>query len=424
MAIYKNIQFKIQKRVGFSMAFGTAIISIGNLFINILAYKINILKAVFMPEFFFVIIFVFPAYLTTTKDSAIYRACQVVIFIGLCFFASVINSADNLTDVYFLVCAVILGIQYNFLKKRFLLKIFILVLCFTILKLISGYLKDPTNYLRGLTSIVAGLFFLYIIWVAFAEEIKEYDKQNRELQHQIDQNEIFVTFGKNLTHVIHNLKNKMMAIQNSNELISIYNDPEIKNLGKLQNRIINEAYQIIYNLTFAVKSKQDINQKIIPLNKIISSVIDLYKANPKFLKEVNVELDLVNNDYVFISPSEASQLLDNLLINSWQAKKKEDSVTINIKTEKINDQIKLIFKDNGIGITFCENCPKKRCINCKQFQIGKTTKEDGSGIGMIYIMNLLKFLNGDIKITGKKNEGTTIEITFHAELKQGEFIIE
>jgi hypothetical protein len=25
---------------------------------------------------------------------------------------------------------------------------------------------------------------------------------------KIDQNEIFVTFGKNLTHVIHNLKNK------------------------------------------------------------------------------------------------------------------------------------------------------------------------------------------------------------------------
>jgi hypothetical protein len=43
---------------------------------------------------------------------------------------------------------------------------------------------------------------------------------------------------------------------------------------------------------------------------------------------------------------------------------------------------------------------------------------------MIYILNLLKRLKADINIISKKNEGTTIEIHFHAETKQDEFVIE
>jgi len=70
------------------------------------------------------------------------------------------------------------------------------------------------------------------------------------------------------------------------------------------------------------------------------------------------------------------------------------------------------IKDNGCGISFCFDCNKNRCINCDQFQIGKTTKAEGTGTGMIYVQSTLKEMDSKLFIKSKPEEGTEIEIHF------------
>jgi hypothetical protein len=165
MTIYKNIQFKIQKRVGYSMVISLIIICIANFFIHIFYNKKNILGAIISPEFIFIALFIFPIYLTTRKDNIIFRGSQVLIFIVLCFYSIIGNPIDSLIDVYFLICAIILGIQYNFLKSILVKVIIIFFFLFSITKLLAGYLNDPNTYLRGLPSIFAGLVFIYYLGV-------------------------------------------------------------------------------------------------------------------------------------------------------------------------------------------------------------------------------------------------------------------
>jgi len=47
-------------------------------------------------------------------------------------------------------------------------------------------------------------------------------------------------------------------------------------------------------------------------------------------------------------------------------------------------------------------------------------KTSGNGLGLFLSRQLVQFLNGDIKVKSQKNVGTSITITFEAELKARE----
>ncbi|MEJ5274140.1 MAG: ATP-binding protein [Spirochaetota bacterium] len=53
---------------------------------------------------------------------------------------------------------------------------------------------------------------------------------------------------------------------------------------------------------------------------------------------------------------------------------------------------------------------KNRCINFDKFQIGKTTKAEGTGTGMVYVQSTLKEMDSILFIKSKPKEGTEIEI--------------
>ncbi|MEJ5273314.1 MAG: HAMP domain-containing sensor histidine kinase [Spirochaetota bacterium] len=101
------------------------------------------------------------------------------------------------------------------------------------------------------------------------------------------------------------------------------------------------------------------------------------------------------------------QILENLIKNSIDA---AEVPYIIIKTGN-EPRPYITIKDNGNGISFCFKCKSKNCLNCKEFQIGKTTKEEGSGTGMVYVQNTLKQMNANLSIESNPGEGTSVTIT-------------
>ncbi|MBN2618891.1 MAG: HAMP domain-containing histidine kinase, partial [Spirochaetales bacterium] len=132
----------------------------------------------------------------------------------------------------------------------------------------------------------------------------------------------------------------------------------------------------------------------------------LYHKFKKTAIDVNIhyETDIDVNSY----PGAYSQVITNLLMNSLFhgfPVTKEGKIDIGI--EHIDDNVKIIYTDNGEGISE-EHL-------AKIFNPFFTTKRDegGSGLGLNIVYNIVtQKLNGDVLCDSKKGEYTTFKITF------------
>ena len=192
-----------------------------------------------------------------------------------------------------------------------------------------------------------------------------------------------------------------------NYLIGLYNyldEPEIdilyvKNLFKT---LIFENQKILNISRFATRANfklttELLNQDIVSyLNEYISNIVSLQTD-----KSIRIVFsDLFKRTYVTsFRPIELNILVDNLLSNSKKARATE----FIIKTNWINNQLTLEFKDNGIGI-------EKYNLE-KVFNFGYTTTS-GSGIGLYHVNEVVKRLNAEISIESEPNKFTKIKIQF------------
>ena len=98
----------------------------------------------------------------------------------------------------------------------------------------------------------------------------------------------------------------------------------------------------------------------------------------------------------------------NLLLNSKEAIIQRQSANyhgeIDINGYKIDDEIIVVFLDNGIGMDENE-------IG-KAFEIFYTTKDKGSGLGLPITRQIIERNNATISIDSRKNEYTKITLRF------------
>jgi len=132
------------------------------------------------------------------------------------------------------------------------------------------------------------------------------------------------------------------------------------------------------------------------------------------VKSSNISITLICPDNLKITsyPGHLAQIVTNLVLNSALHGFNEDDygvITITI-CEKA-DEIELSFEDNGNGM-------EKEVLNKVFDPFFTTSRGKGSaGLGLNIIYNLVTItLNGTIKITSEKNEGTTVLITIPKKL--------
>jgi signal transduction histidine kinase len=87
-----------------------------------------------------------------------------------------------------------------------------------------------------------------------------------------------------------------------------------------------------------------------------------------------------------------------------KVKNDENEPTVLISTNKIDDKIEIIVKDNGVGI------PQK--VLDKIFQPFFTTKPagEGTGLGLSLAYDIIKAHGGEIKVESKEGEGSEFVI--------------
>lgn len=252
------------------------------------------------------------------------------------------------------------------------------------------------------------------------DEAKRLDAEAKRLQEELElekeKNTYLRTSSRTLTEdakgLVHNIKITSKKISSSvdNLYDKILNDNYTKNsllksLGaiKFQSEKANKISKIITRSNFKTDSNAQIADVVLYIEQYIAIYSEIYPQNELDFKISNLSAKLVKK----FSILDMSVVLDDLISNSEKA----NASLIELEISNPSDSIlKILFSDNGDGVPnqFLKDEKSKEKI----FDLGVTTTNGGSGIGMNSIREGLKSMNGAIKFLGNniKQKGACFEI--------------
>jgi two-component system, sporulation sensor kinase E len=121
-------------------------------------------------------------------------------------------------------------------------------------------------------------------------------------------------------------------------------------------------------------------------------------------REIRVELDLAEEvPTLDLDPTQIKQAIYNIIRNAYQAVGQPDG-EISIKSSATDYEVKLSISDNGSGIS-----PE---VMGAMFEPFKTTKTNGTGLGMLIVRRILREHGGELEVESEVGAGTTVTLYF------------
>ncbi len=229
-------------------------------------------------------------------------------------------------------------------------------------------------------------------------------------QTQLLQNEKMASLGILTSGIAHEINNPLNYIMGAyigltdyfNEHNNIEEKEEIELFLRSIYEGINRISSIIKGLNQFSRNNSRYDEDC-DIHFIIDNCIFLLGSTLKH--RIDVQKDYFPESLVIMgNTGKLHQAFFNILLNSVQAIK--NNGIISIKTEKDNDKISVIIKDNGCGIS------KE---NIKRVMVPFfTTKSpgDGVGLGLSISHSIIKEHKGNIIFDSEIGKGTTVVITF------------
>ncbi|OPL16151.1 MAG: hypothetical protein AVO38_08755 [delta proteobacterium ML8_D] len=241
-----------------------------------------------------------------------------------------------------------------------------------------------------------------------------------KLEEMAKRTEKFAAMGEMAANIAHEIRNPLGSIELFASLLK-------KDLKNAQNRdrvshiigsVRNMDNKISNLLLFA--RKQKFSMRMIDVNEVLNKML---KFSEQIIKKENIVLTVNHEDINPIIRGDEEllkQVFLNLILNAIQAM--PDGGNLHIETKvfdkrreegDIDDsKVEIKFIDDGIGI-------HKNYIK-KIFDPFFSTREGGTGLGLVIVHNIVDVHGGSIDVESSNNRGTIFNLTFPL-IKSSEF---
>ena len=159
------------------------------------------------------------------------------------------------------------------------------------------------------------------------------------------------------------------------------------------------------------------------LPELVDNLLTITKpAIDEHKHQLEVHIEHIEHEAVCGDSLRIQQVFVNLMSNAVKYTPDGGNITLTIK-EKPNGFSELgcyefSIEDNGIGMT-----PEFQKIMFEPFSRAddhRTTKVQGTGLGMAIARNIVNLMNGDIQVESAPNKGTKITVTVYLKLQENE----
>ena len=231
-----------------------------------------------------------------------------------------------------------------------------------------------------------------------------------------------------LSNMSHDIRTPMNAIIGLTAIAgaNIENSEKLTEcLGKITKSsrhllgLINE----VLDMARIESGKMTLAEEDFSLPELVDNLLTLTKpAIDEHKHNLEVQIDHIEHEAVCGDSLRIQQVFVNLMGNAIKYTPDGGDITFSIK-EKPNGFSQLgcyefSISDNGIGMT-----PEFQKIMFEPFSRAddhRTTKVQGTGLGMAIAKNIVNLMNGSIAVKSAPNQGTTITVTIYLKLQESE----
>jgi two-component system phosphate regulon sensor histidine kinase PhoR len=262
----------------------------------------------------------------------------------------------------------------------------------------SAIIADNMGYL-----LLPMLALLFLLVSCFAYTLIIIFRQKKVSEMKTD-------FINNMTH---EFKTPVATIMIASESLK---DPDInadhKRVQKLANIIYDENVRLgnhierVLDLARLEKETLKLDQVEVCINDLVSAVTDsmqlrMQNIGGKFSIDLAATKDIVIGDELHFS-----NVFYNLLDNAIKYSKGD--LHVNINSKNVGDTIVVTIADNGIGMS--RDHLQKIFDQFYRIPTGNVHNVKGFGLGLSYVQDILRRLNGKITVKSEKDKGTTFEV--------------
>ena len=231
-----------------------------------------------------------------------------------------------------------------------------------------------------------------------------------------------------LSNMSHDIRTPMNAIVGLTAIAGANiesQDRVVECLGKITKSsrhllgLINE----VLDMARIESGRMSLAEEDFSLPELVDNLLTLTKpAIDEHKHQLEVHIEHIEHEAVCGDSLRIQQVFVNLMSNAVKYTPDGGNITLTIK-EKPNGFSELgcyefSIEDNGIGMT-----PEFQKIMFEPFSRAddhRTTKVQGTGLGMAIARNIVNLMNGDIQVESAPNKGTKITVTVYLKLQENE----
>jgi putative PEP-CTERM system histidine kinase len=210
-------------------------------------------------------------------------------------------------------------------------------------------------------------------------------------------------FNKRFAFIVHDIKNTIGQLS-----LLVQNAAQFGHEQEFRDDMVITLRNAVERLQQLLNSLTSVGNENVPGLRPVE-VIDLVRFIKEFTKEkgnlgqaVILNTDYQSLDLKLMDVSSLRRVLEHVVTNAAEASRTGEHVEISVTADAKSAQIKVT--DHGAGMT-------EKFINEELFRPMRTTKDGGFGIGAYQARELMRDLGGDILVSSKVGEGTSVTLS-------------
>jgi two-component system, sporulation sensor kinase B len=299
----------------------------------------------------------------------------------------------------FIVLTLLRKYKFSNMKQKLALSLFLTFINTTlILSVEFFFIKQfsPSVLPTFTTYFILSHLLTILIVVYIIETLREKEENKVMIQHS----ERAKLIGEMAASVAHEVKNPLTIVMGFTQILKGEKNLTEKQISSIEliHSELMRAEKIIYDYLSLAKSKANELDKI-DVGDLVKNVAEVISSYAQ-INEVNILNKIQGTYYVSANRSELSQVFLNIMKNGIEAI--EETGDLILDARKVGRNVEVTFTDTGKGMT-----------NEEVGRLGTsfyTTKERGTGLGLMFCFKVIDSLNGKINVISIKDEGTSFSL--------------
>lgn len=198
----------------------------------------------------------------------------------------------------------------------------------------------------------------------------------------------------------HDLKGPLSPLKGYADLLSLRDEPEVREIARGIGRAAERMNGIIEDLLeLSVHGKPAAGQVLV--TPVVLELLDELRAE---LRDAEVKLEL-GDCTTACSAATLSQILRNLIVNAAKYRSPSRRLLLRLEARRATDHVELAIADNGLGMD-----PVTAAHAFEPLYRAPGSSSPGHGLGLAIVKRTVTAIGGTVDLTSQPGDGTRVTV--------------